>query len=79
MRHVLMIAAALSLLAGVAAPAYAQKIDGNGRCHGKDGKFAKMDVCKGGGAISAHKYKLDAKGLCHDEKGRMSKKEMCKA
>jgi hypothetical protein len=79
MRHALMIAAALSLLVGFAAPSYAQKIDANGRCHDKAGKFAKAEVCKGGaGMMSAHRYKLDAKGNCHDEKGKMSKKEMCK-
>lgn len=81
MRHALMIAAALSLLTGFAAPAYAQKIDANGRCHDKAGKFAKMEVCKGGAAASsasaAPKYKLDAKGNCHDAKGKMAKKELC--
>lgn len=83
MRHALMIAAALGLLTGFAAPANAQKIDANGRCHDKAGKFAKMEVCKGAGAVASATavpgvYKLDAKGKCHDAKGRMSKKELCK-
>jgi hypothetical protein len=84
MRHALMIAAALSLLVGFAAPASAQKIDANGRCHDKAGRFAKAEVCKGGllsggGMMAAHHYKADAKGNCHDEKGKMSKKELCKS
>jgi hypothetical protein len=85
MRNVLMIAAAVGLLTGYAAPASAQKIDTNGRCHDKAGKFAKDEVCKGGpllsgggGMMSAHHYKLDDKGNCHDEKGKMSKKALCK-
>ena len=36
-----------------AAPAFAQKIDKNGRCHVASGKFAKADVCKGVAAASA--------------------------
>jgi hypothetical protein len=44
MRYVLLItAAAIGLLT---APAFAQKIDANGRCHDASGKFAKMEVCK---------------------------------
>ncbi|GIL39107.1 hypothetical protein [Roseiterribacter gracilis] len=39
----IMFVAAASLLSG---SALAQKIDANGRCHGADGKFAKMEVCK---------------------------------
>jgi hypothetical protein len=89
MRHVLMIAAALALVA--AAPSYAQKIDKNGRCHDAAGKFAKADVCKGAGGSKATTpaatpaadpkapYKLDAKGKCHDVKGKMAPKAKCSA
>lgn len=47
MRHALVIAAAVGLLTGFSAPAYAQKLDANGRCHAANGQFAKADVCKG--------------------------------
>jgi hypothetical protein len=91
MRHVLMIAAALALVA--AAPSYAQKLDKNGRCHDQAGKFAKDEVCKGavtttvkatvpaGSAAADPKapYKLDAKGKCHDNKGKMAAKAKCAA
>jgi hypothetical protein len=87
----MMILAALALLA--AAPSvHAQTVDKNGRCHGPDGKFAKMEVCKGvkGAAAAAGSttkpaaaadlngpYKLDAKGKCHDAKGKMAAKAKC--
>ena len=83
MRTALMIAGALALL--VTTPGYAQKIDKNGRCHDKAGKFAKEEVCKGlsGGATAPSDpnapYKLDAKGKCHDVKGRMATKAKCAA
>ncbi len=73
MRRLLMITAALAL--AVSAPAFAQKLDKNGRCHDAAGRFAKAEVCKAGPAPAA--YKLDAKGMCHDAKGKMAKKEMC--
>jgi hypothetical protein len=86
-RHVLMIAAALALVA--TAPSYAQKIDKNGRCHDAAGKFTKADVCKGTGgskdpaatpaAVPKAPYKLDAKGKCHDVKGKMAPKAKCAA
>lgn len=81
MRTVLMITAALSLLTVSVPTAHAQKLDANGRCHDKAGKFAKAEVCKGAAPIgpSASGYKLDAKGHCHDPKGKMAKKELCKA
>ena len=89
MRHVILLAAALSLVCVTeAAPAFAQRLDDKGRCYGKDGKFAKAEVCKGlkheGPAMKAkiaeekHIYKMDAKKMCRDEKGRMAKKEFCK-
>ncbi|HEY3949607.1 hypothetical protein [Phenylobacterium sp.] len=78
MLRTLTIAAALALAAGTAS---AQKIDANGKCHGPDGKFAKMEVCKGAApaADANGPYKLDAKGNCHDVKGKMAKKAMCAA
>jgi len=52
MIRLIAIAAALALLA---APASAQKIDAKGKCHGPDGKFAKMEVCKpAADAAAAH-------------------------
>lgn len=90
MRKLLMITAALGMLSVAAAPASAQKLDKNGRCHDAAGRFAKASVCAGGGksaGTSATKaapdpngpYKLDAKGRCHDAKGKMAKKAMCAA
>lgn len=70
----LMIAAALAFLAG--APSYAQKIDANGKCHGPDGKFAKMEVCKGA-APAMSGYKLDDKGKCHGPDGKFAAKAKC--
>jgi hypothetical protein len=40
------IAALAAGFALIATPGGAQTIDKNGRCHGPDGKFAKMEVCK---------------------------------
>jgi hypothetical protein len=81
MRSALILTVALSL-ALAASGAQAQKLDKNGRCHDKSGKFAKADVCKGGmlGPTTgpAHTYKLDGKGMCHDDKGKMAKKTFCK-
>ena len=87
MRRILTAAFALTLAAGLASGAVAQKIDANGKCHDAKGKFAKMEVCKGAATTSPAKaatdpkapYKLDAKGNCHDAKGKMAKKTMCKA
>lgn len=90
MRHVLMIAAALAMLSVAAAPASAQKLDKNGRCHDKAGKFAKAAVCAGASSSTAAPpktaaadpngpYKLDAKGKCHDAKGKMAAKAKCAA
>jgi hypothetical protein len=45
MRKVLMMAAALAMLSVAAAPASAQKLDKNGRCHDKTGTPAKPEVC----------------------------------
>ena len=39
--------ALVAAFALAATAANAQKIDANGKCHGPDGKFAKMEVCKG--------------------------------
>ena len=74
MFRTLAIVAAFALAAGSAS---AQKIDANGKCHAADGKFAKMEVCKGAAAPAS--YKLDAKGKCRDAKGKFAKAEMCAA
>jgi hypothetical protein len=89
MRKLLMITAALGMLSVAVAPsAYAQKLDANGRCHDKAGKFAKAAVCGGAAKSSAAAvatvdpkapYKLDAKGKCHDVKGKMAAKAKCAA
>ena len=47
MIRTLALVAAFALAAGSAS---AQKIDANGKCHAADGKFAKMEVCKGASA-----------------------------
>ena len=77
MLRTLAMVAAFALAAGSVC---AQKIDANGKCHAADGKFAKMEVCKGAAPAAkavAGPYKLDAKGKCHDAKGKMAKKDMC--
>jgi hypothetical protein len=77
MLRTLAIVAAFALCATAAE---AQKIDANGKCHGADGKFAKMEVCKGAAPAmkaDAGPYKLDAKGKCHDAKGKMAAKAKC--
>lgn len=77
MRHFIILAAVAAL---ASSPAFAQKLDKNGRCHDASGRFAKADVCKSSAkAPPAAVYKLDAKGKCHDAKGKMSKKELCAA
>jgi len=43
MIRLMCIAAAVAMLAS---PVSAQKLDAKGKCHGPDGKFAKMEVCK---------------------------------
>ncbi len=78
MRQLVLIAAALSLLS-VAMPAGAQTIDKNGRCHGKDGKFAKADVCATVGKPTVvHTYTLNKAGKCVDEKSKFAKADLCK-
>jgi hypothetical protein len=94
MRKFLMVAAAVAMLGSISTTASAQKIDKNGRCHDKAGKFAKADVCAGvkgsppssaaaPAAVAAADpkvpYKLDAKGKCHDVKGKMAAKAKCAA
>jgi hypothetical protein len=69
------IVAAFALAAGSAS---AQKIDKNGKCHGSDGKFAKMEICKGAAPAGMSGYKLDDKGNCHGPDGKMAKKAVCK-
>jgi hypothetical protein len=76
MRHAMMIVAAVAMLGGFSTTASAQKIDANGRCHARDGKFAKMEICKGVGG-EHHEYKMDGKGKCHDEHGKFAKTEFC--
>jgi hypothetical protein len=51
MLRTLAIVAAFALAAGSAS---AQKIDAQGKCHGADGKFAKMEVCKGAAPAVVH-------------------------
>jgi hypothetical protein len=41
------IALAMTLAAGLAGSANAQKIDANGKCHAANGEFAKAEVCSG--------------------------------
>jgi hypothetical protein len=77
-----MLTAAVGLLCGAATTASAQKIDDKGKCHDAHGKYAKMDVCKGGHGmampVADHHYMFDKKNKCRDEKGRMAKMGMCK-
>lgn len=51
--------AAAALVLGLAAGAQAQTLDKKGKCHGPDGKFAKMEVCKA--AAPAPQHCRDAK------------------
>jgi len=51
MRRTLTLFAAAAFALGLAASADAAKIDKNGRCHDDKGRFAKMEVCKGAGAM----------------------------
>jgi hypothetical protein len=53
MRRTITLFAALALMA--AGPAWAQKIDANGRCHDASGKFAKAEVCGGASSSKASK------------------------
>ena len=50
MFRTLTLIAALALAAGSVS---AQTIDAKGKCHGADGKMAKMDVCKPAAAAAA--------------------------
>jgi hypothetical protein len=78
MRRLMILTSTLALVLAASA-AQAQKLDANGRCYDKFGKFAKPEVCKGLKLASpAHFYKLDPKGHCRDEKGRMAKTGLCK-
>jgi hypothetical protein len=89
MRKILMLTAAFAMLSVAAAPASAQKLDKNGRCHDKAGKFAKASVCGATSSTAAAPktpaadpngpYKLDVKGKCHDAKGKMASKAKCAA
>ncbi len=78
MRKLIMLTAALGLLCGAATTASAQHLDDKGKCHDAHGKFAKMEVCKGGHAEPDHHYMLDKKGKCRDEKGKFATMGMCK-
>ena len=80
MRRTLALIATAAFALSLAGAADAQKIDKAGNCHAKDGKLAKMEVCKPlkpAGATMAG-YKKDANGACHGPDGKMAKKEMCK-
>lgn len=77
MKMILIAAAACLALSG-AASADAYKLDGKGKCHAADGKFAKAELCKTAMA-PAHMYKLDAKKKCRDEKGHFAEAKLCTA
>jgi hypothetical protein len=79
MRRTLALIATAAFALSLAGAADAQKIDSAGHCHAKDGKLAKMEVCKSlKPAAATAGYKKDAKGACHGPDGKMAKKEMCK-
>ena len=79
MRRTLTMIATAAFALSLAGAADAQKIDKAGKCHAKDGKLAKMEVCKSlKPAAATAGYKKDAKGACHGPDGKMAKKEMCK-
>jgi len=79
MRRTLALIATAAFALSLAGAADAQKIDKAGNCHAKDGKLAKMEVCKPlKPAAATAGYKKDANGACHGPDGKMVKKEMCK-
>ena len=81
MRHVLMIAAALSLAGGAAATAQTLRTDLNGRCRTPDGRIIRSDACKPQKEQPEgvrHMYMRNAQGVCHDEKGKVASPASCK-
>jgi hypothetical protein len=65
MHRLIALAAAASLaLAGSAA---AQKIDAAGKCHDANGKFAKMEVCKGAPSAAGAATTATTPGKCRDK------------
>jgi hypothetical protein len=77
MRHALTIAAALAMAASFTVPASAQKLDDNGRCHAKDGKFAKAEVCAGlgrkGSVLGPTTGGMMAGKRCKNDTGKFAK------
>ena len=53
MRRLIILSASLALAIAASAPANAQKLDKNGRCHAANGEFAKASVCGGPAARSS--------------------------
>ena len=80
MTKIILIVAAFGLTLSGAAMADAYKLDGKGKCHAADGKFAKAELCKTAApAAPAHTYKMDAKQKCRDEKGHFAEAKLCHA
>jgi hypothetical protein len=66
MHHRLTAFAAIAVLA-LAGSAAAQKVDANGKCHDANGKFAKMDVCKGAPSAAGAASTASTAGKCRDK------------
>lgn len=81
MQRLMIIAAAIAL--AMSAPALAQMVDKNGRCHDAAGRFAKAEVCKSApkakvtpmktGAISAKAIKAEPMAAIY----KLDAKGMC--
>lgn len=59
-----LVAVAALALAGSAA---AQKLDANGKCHDANGKFAKMEVCKGAPSAAGAASTASTAQKCRDK------------
>jgi hypothetical protein len=61
MKNFVIALAAITLAAGLATGASAQKLDANGRCHAANGEFAKAEVCGGVAKADKKEAKTTAK------------------
>lgn len=67
MSRLLTFATALVLAASLSGAAGAQKLDANGKCHDANGKFAKMEICKGAPSAGGAATSASTAGKCRDK------------